>query len=279
MTMTDIEPATDRLIHPRISDEARPRDDATWFGLGLSSLLLIAAAAAGGSLAAYADLPAFLIVVPGTAAVTLVSFPLEDFRRLPAMLGAALKRRVLAPAQHAGRLLRLAEQARRIGLFSLEDAQARISDDGFLARALALAVDRVPAETIERRLRTELQAALLRQRIAADMLRRGGEVAPAMGLIGTLVGLVQMLANLNTPASIGPAMAVAILATLYGAILANVILLPLAAKLDRHAQQEAVSANMTIMAVLSIAAQESPLLLEATLNGVLAPADRVALFD
>ncbi len=277
--MTDTEPATDRMIRSPPEDGSRPRDDATWFGLGLSSLLLIAAAASGGSLAAYADLPAFLIVVPGTAAVTLVSFPLEDFRVLPAMLSAALKRRVLAPAQHATRLLRLAEQARRIGLFSLEDAQARISDDGFLAHALALAVDRVPAETIERRLRTELQAALLRQRIAADMLRRGGEVAPAMGLIGTLVGLVQMLANLNTPASIGPAMAVAILATLYGAILANVILLPLAAKLDRHSQQEAISANMTIMAATSIAVQESPLLLEATLNGVLAPADRVALFD
>jgi chemotaxis protein MotA len=280
MAMTEAEPGIERILTD-VPGERRPRerDDATWIGLGASALLLIAAAAVGGSLAAYVDLPAFLMVVLGTAAVTMISFPLDEFLRLPRVAATVLVRGVPRARFHAERLLDLAERARRLGLFSLEDQLPRHADDRFLARALAMVVDNVPPDEIERRLRAQLQSALLRHRAASDMLRRGGEVAPAMGLIGTLVGLVQMLANLNTPSSIGPAMAVAILATLYGAVLANVVLLPFAAKLDRNSQAEALVANLTIMTAVSIAAQESPRRLEATLNGVLPPADRVAMFD
>ena len=121
---------------------------------------------------------------------------------------------------------------------------------------------------------------MARHRATADMMRRGGEAAPAMvGLIGTLVGLVHKVANLNNPASIGPAMAVAILATLYGAVLANMVLLPLAAKLDRNNHAEALVANLTIMAAVSIAGQDSPRRLEVMLNSILPPAERVTYFD
>jgi chemotaxis protein MotA len=278
MVMSEAEPS-DRAIRAHAAPRRRERDDATWVGLGASALLLLAAVALGGSLAAYVDLPAFLMVFGGTAAVTLISFPLDDVLGLPRHLGPALFRAVPRPTEHAERLLRLAEQARRRGLFSLEDALPQLRDDPFLIKALALAVDNAPPEEVEQSLRAQLEAALARHRAAADILRRGGEVAPAMGLIGTLVGLVQMLANLSNPASIGPAMAVAILATLYGAILANMILLPFAAKLDRNSHAEAMIANLTVMTAVSIARQESPRRLEATLNGVLPPADRLALFD
>jgi chemotaxis protein MotA len=279
MAMTDAEPSLDRAPLAYVPMRGRERDDATWLGLGASVLLLLSAAALGGSIAAYADLPAFLMVVGGTAAVTLISFPLDDFARLPQVLATALFRTVPRPAAHAERLLRLADQARRAGLFSLEDELPRLRDDPFLIKALSLAVDNAPPDEVEQALRAQLQAALARHRAAADILRRGGEVAPAMGLIGTLVGLVQMLANLNSPSSIGPAMAVAILATLYGAVLANMILLPFAAKLDRKSLAEALVANLTVMTAVSIARQESPRRLEATLNGVLPPAERLALFD
>ncbi len=257
----------------------RERDAATWFGLLAAFFVLLIAMLIGGSLPAYVDLPAALVVFGGTAAVTLVSFPLEEARRLPAIVWTTFVRGVIKPHDHATRLIGLAEQARRMTRLSLEPDLPHLRDDRFLMKAVALVIDDSPPDSIERALRSELQATLTRHRAAADMLRRGGEVAPAMGLIGTLVGLVQMLSSLNNPTSIGPAMAVAVLATLYGAVLANMILLPLAAKLDRNNQIEALVANLTIMASVSMAAQDSPRRLEVMLNSILSPAERIRYFD
>ena len=268
------------LIRPGVPlAAARERDGATWLGLISAFLLIFAAMAIGGSLPAYVDLPAFLMVFGGTAAVTMVSFSLDSISHLPRVLATTLFHSQPRASAVATRLLALAEQARKTGLFSLENALPGLKDDRFLVKAAALVVDNTPPEDIERTLRTELQATMARHRAAADMLRRGGEVAPAMGLIGTLVGLVQMLSNLNNPSTIGPAMAVAILATLYGAVLANVVLLPLAAKLDRNNHAEALVANLTIMAAVAIAAHDSPRRLEVMLNSILPPADRITFFD
>jgi chemotaxis protein MotA len=261
------------------SGAVRERDLGTWFGFGIGFLLLLSAMALGGSLPAYADIPAFLMVFGGTAAVTAASFTIEEVTNLPAVLATVLIRGVPRSGAAAERLLALAEQARRTGFLALENLLPRLNDDRFLVKAVAYVIDNTTPEQIERALRTELQATLARHRSSADMMRRGGEVAPAMGLIGTLVGLVQMLANLNNPASIGPAMAVAILATLYGAVLANMVLLPLAAKLDRNNHAEALVANLTIMTAVSIASHDSPRRLEVMLNSILPPAERIAYFD
>jgi chemotaxis protein MotA len=257
----------------------RERDLGTWLGFGAGFLLLLTAMVLGGSLPAYADIPAFLMVFGGTAAVTATSFTLDEVMNLPSVLATVLVHGVPRSAAAARRLLALAEQARRTGFLALEDLLPRLNDDRFLVKALAYVIDNTPPDRIEQALRTELQATLARHRSSADLLRRGGEVAPAMGLIGTLVGLVQMLANLNNPASIGPAMAVAILATLYGAVLANMVLLPLAAKLDRNNHAEALVANLTIMAAISIATHDSPRRLEVMLNSILPPAERIVYFD
>jgi chemotaxis protein MotA len=256
----------------------RERDVATWFGFGAAFLLLVSAMVIGGSLPAYADLPAFLMVFGGTAAVTTMSFPLEAIRHLPQVLATTLIRGVPRNSNVARRLVALAEQARKTGPFSLENSLPELKDDRFLVKAAALVIDNTSPEEIERALRIELQATIARHRAAADILRRGGEVAPAMGLIGTLVGLVQMLSNLNNPSTIGPAMAVAILATLYGAVLANMVLLPLATKLDRNNHAEALVANLTIMAAVSIASHDSPRRLEVMLNSILPPAERITFF-
>jgi len=261
------------------SGGVRERDLGTWLGFGIAFLLLFSAMALGGSLPAYADLPAFLMVFGGTAAVTAASFTVTEIFNLPTVLATTLVRGVPRSGAAAKRLLALAEQARRTGLLALEDLLPRLNDDRFLVKAIAYVIDNTAPDQIERALRTELQATLARHRSTADMMRRGGEVAPAMGLIGTLVGLVEMLANLNNPASIGPAMAVAILATLYGAVLANMVLLPLAAKLDRNNHAEALVANLTIMTAVSIASHDSPRRLEVMLNSILPPAERVAFFD
>jgi|HubBroStandDraft_1064217.scaffolds.fasta_scaffold00005_12 chemotaxis protein MotA len=257
----------------------RERDLGTWLGFGIGFLLLLSAMALGGSLPAYADLPAFLMVFGGTAAVTAASFTLDEVGNLPRVLGSVLVRGVPRSGAAARRLLALAEQARRTGFLALENLLPRLNDDRFLVKAIAYVIDNTTPEQIERALETELRATLARHRSTADLLRRGGEVAPAMGLIGTLVGLVQMLANLNNPASIGPAMAIAILATLYGAVLANMVLLPLAAKLDRNNRAEALVATLTIMTAVSIASHDSPRRLEVMLNSVLPPAERIVYFD
>jgi chemotaxis protein MotA len=114
---------------------------------------------------------------------------------------------------------------------------------------------------------------------AAAVLRRAAEISPAMGLIGTLVGLVQMLGSLDDPATIGPAMAVALLTTFYGAIMANMLLSPLAAKLERHAADEALVMTLDVTTAASISRQENPRRLEMLLNAALPPAQRTKLFE
>jgi chemotaxis protein MotA len=113
----------------------------------------------------------------------------------------------------------------------------------------------------------------------AAVLRRAAEVAPAMGLIATLVGLVQMLGSLNNPAAIGPGMAVALIATFYGAVLGNMILTPLAGKLETNAEQDGLIRTLYLIASVSIARQENPRRLEMLLNAVLPPGSRVTYFD
>ena len=170
-------------------------------------------------------------------------------------------------------------QARRHGILSLQRSLHRLEDHPFLFRSLRLAVDGLPAEQIEQVLSSEAQAMSSRHLRSAGVLRRAGEVAPAMGLIGTLIGLVQMLGNLEDPESIGPAMAVALLTTFYGAVLANMVFLPLASKLERNSGVEALVNQIFAMGVVSIARQENPRRLEILLNTVLPPELRVGDFD
>ncbi|HTH98646.1 MAG TPA: MotA/TolQ/ExbB proton channel family protein [Stellaceae bacterium] len=263
-------------IGPLVESE---RDWASIGGIAIGLVLVLSAMVLGGALPAYADLPAFLMVFGGTAAVTQISFSMEDTRNLPGILRTAFLRRHPDPSEAAMRLVALADKARGGGFFALERYLPQLGDDPFLVKSMALIVDNTDATTIESELRVELQATIQRHGRAAAMLRRAGEVAPAMGLIGTLIGLVQMLLNLDNPSSIGPAMAVAILATLYGAMLANMVLLPLAHKLERNTHAEALIANLTIMAAVSIAFQENPRRTEVVLNSILPPVDRIAFFD
>jgi chemotaxis protein MotA len=114
---------------------------------------------------------------------------------------------------------------------------------------------------------------------STSVLRKMAEFAPAMGLIGTLIGLVQMLSSLSDPSTIGPAMAIALLTTFYGALLANFVFLPLAAKLERNSQEEVLVNNVYLMGAASIGRQENPRRLEMLLNSVLPPSKRVRYFD
>src|SRR5690606_27847125 len=142
-------------------------------------------------------------------------------------------------------------------LIHLQRYEDFIRSDGFLMHAVKLAVDGIKPEEIEHLLKQDINSALTRQEHAVRLLRRASEIAPAMGLIGTLVGLVQMLGKLEDPTTIGPSMALALLTTFYGAILGTVILAPLATKLEKRADDDMLQKVIAMAATMSMARQEN----------------------
>ncbi len=263
---------------PRAEHRWAGPDLATIVGLGGALLLIAIAIALGGSWLAFVDLPAMLIVVGGTFLVTTISFSLADIARTQRVVVKSLRHTVPDAKQTAIQLLQLARRARKDGLLSLQATLAELNDQPFLKRTLALMIDGRPGAEVETAMRNEIYATEARHADGSAVLRRAAEVAPAMGLIGTLVGLVQMLANLDDPASIGPGMAVALLTTFYGAILGNMVFTPLATKLERQSAQESLVNEIYAMAVGSIGRKENPRQLEVMLNTVLPPAGRVDFF-
>lgn len=254
-------------------------DPATVIGL-LGALALIAGAIAiGGSAPAFVDPSALMIVAGGTVLTTMVSFSLGDLAATRSVLGKALVRPGVDARTVARQMLQLADFARRSGALSLQSLLPELRGDGFLRHAVTLIVEGLPADDVERILRTDLEAQAARHIKGASVLRRAAEVAPVMGLIGTLVGLVQMLRTLDDPGAIGPSMAIALLTTFYGAVLGSVILGPLAAKLERNSDEELLLKTLVSIGAASIARQENPRRLEMLLNTVLSPAERVEFFD
>ncbi len=254
-------------------------DVATLLGVFGAFTVIALAMVLGGAPGSFVDIPALLIVFGGTFLVTTISFTLDEVARAQRVMLRAAIYSTEKPSIAAQRILYLADQARKKGPLSLEDILENVPHSRFVAQAIALVVDGLPAEEIEQILDLENQATQDRHMRSASVLRRAGEVAPAMGLIGTLVGLVQMLGNLDDPSSIGPAMAVALLTTFYGAILANMVFNPLASKLERNSDVEAAVNQIYAIGAASISRQENPRRLEVILNTILSPAQRVSYFD
>ena len=275
--------STDGKAPPMVSLDDLPSgtsvDFATLGGVLGAFAMIVTAMALGGSPGAFVDVPALLIVIGGSFLVTSVSFSAVEVVRAQGVMLKAVLYNAQDPAAAADQVLLLAKQARRHGVLSLQRLLQNLEDHPFLYRALRLAVDGTPADQMEQVLHTEVQAMTARHTRAAGVLRRAGEVCPAMGLIGTLIGLVQMLGNLEDPESIGPAMAVALLTTFYGAILANMVFLPLAGKLERNSGVEALVRQLYALGAVSIARQENPRRLEILLNTLLPPDQRVGDFD
>jgi len=254
-------------------------DLATVLGLTAALALIAMALALGGSARSFLDLPSALIVLGGTFAVTTISFSLEEVARAQAMLFRAAVRRLQDPADAALQMLELAQRARSGGALQLEPLVERLAHAPFLHNAVRLVVDGTPGDEVENILRRELAEMTRRHRRSAGVFRRASEVAPAMGLIGTLVGLVQMLGQLEDPGSLGPSMALALLTTFYGAVLANVVFAPIAGKLERNSEEETLVLQIYLAGAVSIGRQENPRRLEAALNALLPPARRIQYFD
>lgn len=255
-------------------------DGAAVAGLICGAVVLAVTITLGGSPAAFLNGPAILIVLGGTLSAVMVSFSVAEVVEAARLCGEALSRGARNASEAAVRMLHLADIARQQGILPLETVLPELEDgDPFLHKGLGLVVDGMHASEVEAIMTQDLEATADRWVTAVSVLRRAAEYAPAMGLIGTLIGLVQMLGRLDDPAVIGPSMAIALLTTLYGAVLANLVLSPLAAKVERKGAGDVLVNQIAIMGATSISRLENPRRLEMLLNSLLPPAQRVQYFN
>jgi len=254
-------------------------DLGTIIGLICGFGLVITAIVMGGSAKSFINAPAILIVLGGTFAITTVCFSLPEMSRSAQVIAKTIFHTKRDPEEAAILVLQIAEMARKQGVLSLQNVLGSLKREPFLHKGVTMVVDGTPGEEVENIMRQDLHATVQRHNKSTNVLRKAAEFAPAMGLIGTLIGLVQMLANLDDPSSIGPSMAVALLTTFYGAVLANMVFMPLAAKLERNSVEEALVHNVYLMGAASIGRQENPRRLEMLLNSILPPSKRVQYFD
>jgi len=267
----------DSSIH--ITKAKSATDIATIVGLIGGFGLVISAIFVGGSAGSFVNFPSVMIVIGGTLCVTMICFSLGEMGRTVKVILKTISYTSRDPSEAAIQVLQIAELARRQGVLSLQGILVQLESEPLLYKGMTMVVDGTPGEEVETILRKDMFSTVQRHQKSASVLKKAAEFAPAMGLIGTLIGLVQMLGNLEDPSSIGPAMAVALLTTFYGAVLANMVFSPMSSKLERNSNEEAMVNNIYVMGAASIGRQENPRRLEMMLNSVLPPAKRVEYFD
>ena len=248
-------------------------DISTVFGMLLALGLLYWSMALGGDMSLFVDMPSIYMVVGGTIGTTFVMFRGSDLKQLGRVLMRSVMFKLPSPGEEIERIISYANMARREGLLALE-AKLQDVNDRFFAKGVQLVIDGFSADTVREIMDLELNWIHARHSLGKKMLESMAGMAPAFGMIGTLVGLVQMLANLSDPSSIGSGMAVALLTTFYGAVIANVLCLPLAAKLDVRAKQEGLLRELMIEGLVAIQSGEKPQLIKEKLKGFLPPAER-----
>jgi len=246
-------------------------DLATLLGLIAAFGVIVAAVSIGGGVELFVNLPGLLIVVGGTIGATLVKFPLGTFVGAFKVALKAFLHRNETPGELIEEALALAEEARRGGLLALEN---RTIHNEFLARGIHLCVDGHDPEFVRRTLNRDIVQAIERHETGQGIFKSIGDTAPAMGMIGTLIGLVQMLSNMEDPKAIGPAMAVALLTTLYGAIIATAFALPIADKLAFRSAEERLNKSLILETIGGIQEGLNPRLLETLLKTYLPESKR-----
>ena len=237
------------------------------FGLVIGSILL------GGSLMAFVNIPGMVIVVGGTLAATLISEKMGTFIGAAKVALKAFFAKPVLVDQTITRLVELATLMRKDGALALENEQI---DDPFLAKGVRLSVDGLAPDEVHGALMSEMRSFKERHRQGHRIFRFMGATAPAMGTVGTLIGLVQMLQVMDNPDSIGPSMAVALLTTLYGAILAFLVFIPIADKLECRTKDEARNMAVVLMGVDSLLKGENPRFMRDKLDSFLEPKQRNA---
>lgn len=246
-------------------------DFASIIGLLLAASLIMGSIMLGSApITAFIDMPSILVVLGGSMAAGMMSFPLKNFLGTPMVLKNAFFNKSPSIPQLIEQIVSLADTARRDGLLALESRLGDI-DNSFITLGVQMAVDGTRAEVIEDIMRTEMDAVATRHRDGKSILDQLGRFAPAYGMIGTLLGLIMMLSDMSDPSNIGTGMAVALITTLYGAIAANVLFMPFAEKLGFISKQELLVMEIVVRGIMAIQSGENPRVIEQKLSTFLPP--------
>ncbi len=238
-------------------------DISTGLGLGFGCVVLVTLILMGGDLKMFVDLHAFIVIFGGATAATLIRFPLSCiFHGLPLGMKFAFTMRRWTPRDLVDEIARLAEIARKQGPMGLEKVEV---DDPFLAKGIRFVADGYDTAFIRDNLERDRDNFLTHLDEGQKIYRAVGDCAPAFGMIGTLIGMVQMFANMTDPSKLGPYMAGALLATFYGAAVANLFCLPLADKLHLKLVDEEINRTLIIDGILMIREAKSPSLVREML--------------
>lgn len=246
-------------------------DIGTIGGLVVGLALIVWSIVSGGSsLGSFVDVPSVIIVIGGTFAATFIAVPMPKLLGIGGVFSKAMQGAGNNAPEIITKIIELANIARREGLLALEEAVGQVNDD-FLKKGVMLIVDGTDPELVKSILETELSYIEGRHGEGKGIFDTIGSLAPAFGMIGTLIGLVAMLNALDDPSSIGPAMAVALLTTFYGSVIANLLCIPVAKKLGTKSAEEILTREIMIEGLLSIQAGENPRIIEEKLKAFLSP--------
>lgn len=246
-------------------------DLATLVGLVGAFAVVIGSMVLGGGAMMFVNVPSLLIVFVGTLFVVLMKFSLGQFLGAVKVAVKAFSFKLPKPEDLIAEVVSLADSARKGGLLSLEGKEV---SSNFLSKGIQLLVDGHDSEVVRDLMKKDLHQTLQRHEVGAKIFTAMGDVGPAMGMIGTLVGLVAMLANMDDPKSIGPAMSVALLTTLYGAMFANMFALPIADKLGLRREEEGRVKSMIIDALMAIQGGQNPRVIDSMLKAYLPESQR-----
>lgn len=246
-------------------------DITTLIGILFGFSLVTGAIALGGPLYIFVNIPGLMIVVGGTFAATCVTFPLNEvYQGIKAAFKIFTTRKVSAN-EVVNTMVKIANVSRREGLLALEQIQ---TENGILQKACQLIADNADPEIIQQSLRIEIAAMKQRHYICQEVFRKMAGYAPAFGMIGTMIGLVQMMSSLSDPNQIGPSMAVAILTTFYGSLLANLVFLPTAGKLKSRTMEEALHLEIIFEGAKGILENNNPRIVYEKLSSFVPPKER-----
>ena len=238
-------------------------------GLGLMGGALIM----GGSPKLFWSVPSLMITAGGSFAAVLIHYSLHEVKNVFGTVKQAFTTDLMDPEELIELFSELARKARREGLLALEDDAQRL-DDPFFSKGVQMMVDAMEPEMIRDILETDMAYRARRHENGYGIFKTWGNLAPSFGLIGTLIGLVQMLAKLDKPETLGPSMAIALITTFYGAIMGYMIFLPLAGKLKLRSEQEMMLHQMMLEGIIAIQSGVNPRILEERLRSFLAPNHR-----
>ena len=221
-----------------------------------------------GVLGDYINMPSVFIVFGGVIASTVVSYPMEALKNLGKLMGNAFKLKKVDFQADIENIVKIANIARREGILALEETVNEMNDP-FMQKGIMLIIDGSDPELVKSVLETELVFVRERHSSGQAILLQMSSYSPAFGMIGTLIGLINMLKKLDDPSSLGPSMAVALVTTFYGVILANLLFTPLAKKLAAQSADECLRKEMVLEGILSIQDGENPRIIREKLNAFL----------